>query len=232
MNATAEVSCRAVDHDPRLRARLLRQFDGGVDSLRALLLKRFLERDLETLIPYMRAEYERVINRVPWIGGSANPRSFSLYGSALWLALWRVLGPRGLTLEEAPVLFCDIFRAYWSRYPRFLRHLYGRTRMSARHQRRLRNLARLSRERTNPHDYVYDFVPGEPGRFEFGIDFVECAILKFLRAEGAPELGPVLCELDWPHAELIGVDLVRTTTLAQGAARCDFRFRRGDAKQH
>jgi len=231
MNAKAETSYRAVEHDPHLRARLLRQFDGGVDMLRGLLLKRFGEHDLEALIRATRTEYERVINGLPWIGGAANPRSFSLYGSALWLALWRVLGPRGLTLEEAPALFCAIFRTYWSRYPRFLRHLYGRTRMSARHQRRLRNLARMSQERTNPHDYVYDFVPGEPGRFEFGIDFVECAILKFLRAEGAPELGPVLCELDWPHAELIGVELMRTTTLAQGAARCDFRFRRGGPRQ-
>ena len=230
MGAKAETSYRAVEHDPRLHARLLRQFDGGVKMLRGLLLKRFGEHDLDALIGATRAEYERVINRLPWIGGAANPRSFSLYGSALWLALWRALQPRGLTLEEAPGFFCALFRAYWSRYPRFLRHLYGRTRMSARHQRRLRTLARISRERINPHDYVYDFIPGEPGRFEFGIDFVECAILKFLRAEGAPELGPGLCELDWPHAELIGVDLMRTTTLAQGAARCDFRFRRSGPK--
>ena len=38
------------------------------------------------------------------------------------------------------------------------------------------------------------------------------------------ELAPVLCELDWPHSELLGITLIRTTTLAQGGTRCDFRF--------
>jgi len=187
------------------------------------------DEGLDAMVAETRAEYEAVIDRLPWIGGSANPRSFSLYGSAFWLALWRVLEPRGLTLDEARGLFCEIFKAYWSRYPRVLAHLYGRVRMGPANQKKVRRLALASQERTNPDDYVSRFVPGEPGRFDFGIDFVECAIIKFLRAEGAEELAPVLCELDWPHTELIGIELMRTTTLAEGGERCDFRFRRPGA---
>lgn len=220
---------RAVDRDPRLRGRLLRQFDRGVTTLRPLLMDRFGEEGLNAAIAETRMEYEAVIDRLPWIGGSANPRSFSLYGSAFWLALWHVLEPRGLTLDEAPELFCEMFRTYWSRYPRVLRRLYGRIRMGPRNQRKVRRLALASQQRTNPDDYVSRFVPGEPGHFDYGIDFVECAIVKFLRAEGAEELAPVLCELDWPHTELLGIGLVRTTTLAQGGERCDFRFRRPGA---
>jgi len=140
-----------------------------------------------------------------------------------------VLEPRGLTLDEARELFCEMFKAYWSRYPRVLAHLYGRVRMGPANQKKVRRLAIASQQRTTPDDYVSQFVPGEPGRFDFGIDFVECAIIKFLRAEGAEELAPVLCELDWPHMELIGVELMRTTTLAEGGERCDFRFRRPGA---
>ena len=220
---------RAVDRDPRLRGRLLRQFDRGVTTLRDLLVDRFGEEGLGASIAETRAEYEAVIDRLPWIGGSANPRSFSLYGSAFWLALWRVLEPRGLTLDEAPELFCEIFRTYRSRYPRVLRGLYGRIRMGPANQKKVRRLAIASQDRPNPDDYVSRFVPGEPGRFDFGIDFVECGIIKFLRAEGAEELAPVLCELDWPHTELVGIELIRTTTLAEGGECCDFRFRRPGA---
>ncbi len=217
---------RAVDRDPRLRARLLRQFDRGVTPLRDLLAERFGEEGLDTAIAETRAEYQAVIERLPWIGGSANPRSFSLYGSAFWLALWRVLEPRGLTIDEAPGLFCEMFNTYWSRYPRILRRLHGRIRMGPANQEKVRRLAIASQARTNPDDYVSRFVPGEPGHFDFGIDIVECGIIKFLRAEGAEDLAPVLCELDWPHTELLGIELIRTTTLAQGGERCDFRFRR------
>lgn len=219
----------AANRDPRLRDRLLRQFDRGAVALRGFLSQQFGDDDLDAIIAEVRAEYEGLIGRLPWIGGSANPRSFNLYGSALWLALWRVLEPRGLTLDEAQELFCDIFRAYWSRYPRLLRRLYGRARMGPANQRRVRRLAMASQRRANPDDYVYEFVPGEPGRFDFGLDFVECAIIKFLRTEDAEELAPVLCALDWPHTELAGIELMRTTTLAQGGQRCDFRFRRPDA---
>jgi len=219
----------AVNRDPRLRRHLLRQFDRGVTTLRDLLVHRFGEEGLDVSIAEARAEYEAVIDRLPWIGGSANPRSFNLYGSALWLALWRVLEPRGLTLDEAEGLFCEMFKAYWSRYPRVLARLYGRVRMGPANQKKVRRLAIASQQRTNPDDYVSRFVPGEPGRFDFGIDFVECAIIKFLHAEGAEELAPVLCELDWPLTEVIGIELVRTTTLAQGGERCDFRFRRPGA---
>lgn len=219
----------AVDRDLRLRGRLLRQFDRGATTLRGLLVDRFGEEGLDVAIAETRQEYEAVIDRLPWIGGSANPRSFSLYGSAFWLALWRVLEPRGLRLDEAAELFGEMFRTYWSRYPRVLRRLYGRIRMGPANQKKVRRLAVASQARTNPADFVSRFVPGEPGHFDYGIDFVECGIIKLLRAEGAEELAPVLCELDWPHAELLGIELIRTTTLAQGGERCDFRFRRPGA---
>jgi len=110
-----------------------------------------------------------------------------------------------------------------------LRRLYGRIRMGPANQKKVRRLAMASQDRANPDDYVSRFVAGEPGHFDYGIDFVECAIIKFLRAEGAEELAPVLCELDWPHTELVGIELIRTTTLAEGGEYCDFRFRRPGA---
>jgi hypothetical protein len=139
----------AASRDPRLRDRLLRQFDRGAVALRGFLSQRFGDDDLDAIIAEVRDEYEGIIERLPWIGGSANPRSFNLYGSALWLALWRVLKPRGLTLDEAQELFCDIFRAYWSRYPRLLRRLYGRARMGPANQRRVRRLAMASQRRAS-----------------------------------------------------------------------------------
>ena len=46
---------------------------------------------------------------------------------------------------------------------------------------------------------------------------------------GEPELGFLLiCSADFPTAEGVGpdIELTRTQTIMQGAAHCDFRYRR------
>ncbi len=53
------------------------------------------------------------------------------------------------------------------------------------------------------------------------------ALLRAARAEGALELAPYVCSVDKVASEMLGWGLVRTTTLAEGGDRCDFRFKRG-----
>jgi hypothetical protein len=60
---------------------------------------------------------------------------------------------------------------------------------------------------------------------EFGVDYTEC--VKYLTRQGAPELAPNLCWLDYPMCKAMQVKLVRTETISQGCERCNFRFSRG-----
>lgn len=92
----------------------------------------------------------------------------------------------------------------------------------------LRQRAERSQLRVYPGDFVFQFIDGAGKGFDFGVDYTECAIVKFLRAEGAAELAPQLCQLDAPMCRALGIGLRRTGTLAAGALRCDFRFSRSD----
>ena len=47
--------------------------------------------------------------------------------------------------------------------------------------------------------------------------------MKFLHAQGADELTPYLCDLDYVMRAAPGVRLTRTKTLARGCHRCDVR---------
>lgn len=59
----------------------------------------------------------------------------------------------------------------------------------------------------------------------FAFDVRECALVKYCRAQGAPEIVPILCRLDdLMAAQLRGLRLVRKGTIAMGAERCDFRY--------
>jgi predicted ArsR family transcriptional regulator len=72
-----------------------------------------------------------------------------------------------------------------------------------------------------------NYVDGDGWEFDYGVDYIECASCKFLEAEGALELAPYVCAVDKPASELLGWGLTRTMTLADGADKCDFRFKKG-----
>jgi hypothetical protein len=58
-------------------------------------------------------------------------------------------------------------------------------------------------------------------------DVVRCPVATYFRERGAADLCVASwCNLDYPLGELTHQKLVRTETLVQGAARCDFRIRR------
>jgi len=58
------------------------------------------------------------------------------------------------------------------------------------------------------------------------VDYTECAICKFFAAQDAAELTPTICALDFDVNAALEIDLQRTTTLAEGGPKCDFRFSR------
>ena len=71
------------------------------------------------------------------------------------------------------------------------------------------------------------FVHGDGKEFDYEFDYIECAVLNFYRQQGAAELVPYLCAIDKIASELLGWGLRRTMTLAEGGAKCDFRFKKG-----
>ncbi len=74
----------------------------------------------------------------------------------------------------------------------------------------------------NPPGYVAKYVPMK-GAIAF--DMIRCPVAEVFRAHGAIDLCRASwCDLDYPLAEMQGLRLQRTTTLVEGAGRCDFRF--------
>jgi hypothetical protein len=84
-----------------------------------------------------------------------------------------------------------------------------------------------SQQRRYPGDFVLNYVEGDGREFDYGVDYIECANCKFLRAENAFELAPYACATDKPISELMGWGLTRTMTIAEGFSKCDFRFKKG-----
>lgn len=76
-----------------------------------------------------------------------------------------------------------------------------------------------------PAGWRFRFVPGRPGLF-YGVDVTRCGIATFLAAQGAADLGPLLCRGDHEITCYLppGVRFERTQVIAEGAPYCDFRY--------
>jgi ABC-type multidrug transport system ATPase subunit len=148
----------------------------------------------------------------------------NLSQSAAALAFYRAMLAHGQTVEQTGEI---LYRAVESRAAMPLVGLGGRFAMSDMAQRELEQGARISHQRQYPGDWVFDFVQGDGETFDYGIDYLECGICKYMQAQQASELTPYLCLLDFPMSRAMNTGLVRTTTLAHGAQRCDFRYKTG-----
>ena len=60
----------------------------------------------------------------------------------------------------------------------------------------------------------------------YGIDILECGICKLFQKHDAAKYASILCEVDKVTSGLAGLELIRTGTIALGATKCDFRFRK------
>ena len=80
-----------------------------------------------------------------------------------------------------------------------------------------------SHKRKYENDWVVDILPGNKS-YDLGYDYHECGICKLCQDEGCPKLAAYLCRMDYVLADIMHMKLVRTGTIAEGAAFCDFRY--------
>jgi hypothetical protein len=204
----------------------LREFDLVAKSARSVLNEYFVGENVNRLLAETRRESEDLIPQLPYIGGKQPFTEFIVFTGML-LAVYRVSKAHGKTVEQTGDLVYEIGQAFLKSSPAFLARLSGNMNFSRLYLSRLRKRAIESHQRKYPDDYVFNFVEGDGQTFDYGVDYLECASCKFLAKQGAPELAPYLCPVDILYSKSLGWGLTRTMTLAEGAERCDFRFKKG-----
>ncbi len=208
------------------KSELLKDFDRLAKRVKRVFLPRFGDDLTNVMIEETRREYEALIPQLPFIGGK-QPFTQFIIATAQFLAMYRVLKVHGRTVEETGKMIYELCEVLLSRFPGFLLPLIGRRDFSKKYRKALRERAAESQKREYAGDYVYTYVEGNAKEFDYGIDYTECGSVKFLKKQGALELAPYLCLIDILYSEKFGWGLKRTTTLAEGHEKCDFRFRKG-----
>jgi hypothetical protein len=201
-------------------------YDLAARLIRGVAVARYGEQLAETVAVEARREYESLIPQIPYIGGRRNPLTWIMISAGMFLALYRAMKAQGKEVEEiGTFVYAGVEKAY-GLLPRFALHRYGGLSFTEHRQRRARELALESQERRYAGDWVYSVVQGDGESFDYGLDFVECGICKFFHAQRADEFARYMCRLDFIMSERMGMGLVRTTTIAEGGEKCDFRYKR------
>ncbi|HEY3405534.1 MAG TPA: L-2-amino-thiazoline-4-carboxylic acid hydrolase [Ohtaekwangia sp.] len=68
--------------------------------------------------------------------------------------------------------------------------------------------------------------PQETFGLGYGVDILECGICKLFHKHRHDHYANILCEVDHVTTRLAGLTLFRNGTIANGAAKCDFRYRK------
>jgi hypothetical protein len=206
-------------------ANMLDELETLRSSIARMLIKRYGSAQGKVLDQKVQQELEITLAQLPSIGTpEENNWAKNMPSAALALAAYRVLVPEYATLEEVGQVIYEAAQNSMSGIPAFaMRATYNeRGRIE-----KLKLLAARSQRRQYPEDWVMIFVEGNEQDFTYGVDVTECAILKYLTVQGAPELARYLCLTDYITSEAMGRGLVRYKTLAEGCEICDFRYKQG-----
>ena len=136
-------------------------------------------------------------------------------------ALYRAVQEHGMSQAEAAVLVETIM---WDVFQPVTAALFKLSRLrSAKRETRVKWLLDMMIRRFFTSPFCHRTVPSKTG-VEF--DVLVCPLADYFKDQGVPELTePAAGNLDYRMAREWGVELVRTQTIADGAAYCDFRWK-------
>ncbi|RJP33088.1 MAG: hypothetical protein C4536_05065 [Actinobacteria bacterium] len=194
---------------------------------RAAAAKALGGESVDRVLSRASADFAALVPDIPFVGSLQYPLARDLIESAVALSFYRALKDLGMTTGDAGQVILDAADIACRAVPQEIQIAQGEQQFTPEWYGVQEVVSRESHKRLYPGDWVFDFVAGEPGSFDWGWDFTECGICKFFEKQGAAELIPYMCEQDFIISEYQGTGLVRTTTLAEGAERCDFRYKKG-----
>jgi len=198
------------------------------NAIRPLLAAKWDEQEADRIIEATLRRFNDLLPDLPHIGGSDNDLTANLVNSMLGMALYFEMKERGAAVDETGRILFQAAASLYGSDP--MSGVMGQLSNSALAQDKIKKEAEASQKKTYPEDWVFSFVEGGAD-FDFGIDYTECGICKYFKAQGAEELTPYMCLLDVPISRAMNTGLVRTKTLARGDNCCDFRYRGGRAVQ-
>lgn len=195
-------------------------------SARKILPGYVNSNEIPDILEETRQGFGLLLTELPNLGGERNLFNSSIIAGVAALAYIRVLEKREVPNEKIHQSLYETYFDAYSSLPRIVKMALQWYEFSGKHLRQLKDFAKWTQERNYPENYVVEFVAGDGINFDFGFNCTDCAVIQFYRRMHAEENLPYVCLGDFAVSRALKTGLRRTTTLSNGAALCDFRYKK------
>lgn len=210
----------------RIQGRVVRELAKWRPAIAAAIERREGADVSASVLDDTHARLVAMLPSIPDPGWNAPQMRMFTIGGAIYVATYLALKERGYDAARAWELLDEATRAHFAGMSAAEKRLASDGMFAWPMKALSRWLAKRSQS-APVGGWVFDYVEGEAGQFDYGVDYHRCAIRELAIANGAADFAPYICLADVPGSDLFGWGLARGETLAQGGQRCDFRFRRG-----
>ena len=217
------------------KPKLMERFERFLMIIKSHLHPLFSDQKTAELLAQLRNEHNILYSQLPYLGTRKSSLLFLLIDSTSLLAVMRALEKEGMSLNEIGKLCFD----YYETIAKIWRSSQdsGKTNITSLLLSKdyifqeefimgQKIYSKESQAKKYPEGYVYEHVEGDGETFDYGVNFLECAVYKFFKKQDAERFVPFICIYDFVMARAAGYGFTRTQTIWNGAPFCDFRYSR------
>ena len=162
---------------------------------------------------------------------SKNPVDRRLDFCSYFLALIKTLDERDEAFENIRKICLQITTEYVqpkNKIQEFLKRLLPKLTNTWLGQSLIKTFHKRVSVNSNPDGFIANIITNKQETYGlgYGIDIIECGICKLFKKHNYSKYASILCEVDEITSGLAGLQLIRIGTIANGAQKCDFRFKR------
>ncbi len=189
----------------------------------------------ESLIERIDENYKDISADIAFSKTSKNPLDKRLDFCAYFLAMIRALDEQGESFETIRKNCLTVAIAFVrpkNRIHAWIKRMIPKLAGTPVATVLLRSLNRKLSRNSNPDGFIANIITdrSETYGFGYGIDILECGICKLFEKHQYSRFTPILCEVDEITSRISGLTLIRSGTIANGAKKCDFRFKKAIKK--
>jgi len=206
---------------------LLAAFQATNHEARLYLAARYGEKLAEAVTREAANRFSSLLPHLPEVGGQQNIDTPYLPIAAWYLAYYQPMQAYGKNAADVGRMIYDLNGKELAGYPQAQALAEGARWFARANLEKIKKWAAWTQKREYPANWVATFIRGEGKGFDFGYDYQECAVVKYLQSHQAAEVAPYVCLNDFLKSRTLGTGLQRSLTLAQGEKMCNFRFKQG-----
>ncbi|MCE3296788.1 MAG: hypothetical protein K0R65_2502 [Crocinitomicaceae bacterium] len=205
-----------------------------MDNFRKYFIRSIREHypnEADNVIADTERHYQLISKETAFAKTSVNPIDRRLDFSSYFLALIKTLDQKGEPFDVVRKVCLETVTEYVkpkNKVQAFFKRLLPKLTHTWLGQKLIKSFHKKVSVNPNPEGFKANIITDKQETFGlgYGVDIVECGICKLFNKHNYSKYASILCEVDEITSNLAGLELIRTGTIANGAKKCDFRYKR------